>query len=121
MGTYPLSISSQGEVKVGYYQKGSHKLINLNQCPIQDQRFNPLLKEIKQDISRRKWKIYDENKHIGILRHLSLRIGEKTGEILLTLVVNGTQENLEKLLLGITVQAQKWLEDYSRLVGVCLN
>ena len=119
--TYPLSISSQGEVKVGYYQKGSHKLINLNQCPIQDQRFNPLLKEIKQDISRRKWKIYDENKHIGILRHLSLRIGEKTGEILLTLVVNGTQENLEKLLPGITVQAKKWLEDYSRLVGVCLN
>ena len=119
--TYPLSISNEGEVKAGYYQKGSHKLINLNQCPIQDQRFNPLLKEIKQDITRRKWKIYDEHKHIGILRHLSLKIGEKTGEIILTLVVNGSEENPEKLLPGITVQAQKWLEDYSRLVGVCLN
>ncbi|MGD1806451.1 23S rRNA (uracil(1939)-C(5))-methyltransferase RlmD [Dapis sp. BLCC M126] len=119
--TYPLGISSKGEVKAGYYQKASHKLINLNQCPIQDQRLNPLLKEIKQDITRQEWKIYDENKHIGILRHLSLRIGEKTGEILLTLVVNGSQENPEKLLPGITLEAKKWLEDYSRLVGVCLN
>ncbi|WP_246844404.1 23S rRNA (uracil(1939)-C(5))-methyltransferase RlmD [Hydrocoleum sp. CS-953] len=119
--TYPLGISTTGQVKAGYYQKGSHKLINLNQCPIQDQRLNPLLKEIKQDITRQRWKIYDEYKHIGILRHLSLRIGEKTGEILLTLVVNGNEENPEKLLPGITVQAKKWLEDYSRLVGVCLN
>ncbi len=119
--TYPLGISATGQVKAGYYQKGSHKLINLNQCPIQDQRLNLLLKEIKQDITRRRWKIYDENKHIGVLRHLSLRIGEKTGEILLTLVVNGSEENLEKLLPGITVEAKKWLEDYSRLVGVCLN
>ncbi|NEQ35605.1 MAG: 23S rRNA (uracil(1939)-C(5))-methyltransferase RlmD [Okeania sp. SIO3I5] len=119
--TYPLSISSKGEVRAGYYQKGSHQLINLNQCPIQDQRFNPLLKEIKQDITRQEWKIYDENKHTGILRHLSLRIGEKIGEILLTLVVNGSQEKPEELLPGITVQAKKWLEYYSQLVGVCLN
>ena len=119
--TYPLGISENGQVKAGYYQKGSHKLINLNQCPIQDQRLNPLLKEIKQDITRRRWKIYDENKHQGILRHLSLRIGEKTGEILLTLVVNGSQEELENLLPNMTIQAEKWLEDYSWLVGVCLN
>ncbi len=119
--TYPLGISATGQVKAGYYQKGSHKLINLNQCPIQDQRLNPLLKEIKEDINRQRWKIYDEQKHIGVLRHLSLRIGEKTGEILLTLVVNGSEENPEKLLPGITVQAEKWLSDYSRLVGVSLN
>ncbi|MGK7919610.1 MAG: 23S rRNA (uracil(1939)-C(5))-methyltransferase RlmD [Trichodesmium sp.] len=119
--TYPLGISETGQVKAGYYQKGSHKLINLNQCPIQDKRLNPLLKEIKQDITRRRWKIYDEDKHTGILRHLSLRIGEKTGEILLTLVVNSSQEELEKLLPSIKIQAEKWLENYSWLVGVCLN
>lgn len=119
--TYPLSISTTGKVKAGYYQKGSHKLINLNQCPIQDQRLNPLLKEIKEDIARQGWKIYDEHKHTGIVRHLSLRIGNNTGEILLTLVVNGDQEEAKELLPGIEAQAQKWLQDYSRLVGVCLN
>ncbi|MGB3509854.1 MAG: 23S rRNA (uracil(1939)-C(5))-methyltransferase RlmD [Microcoleaceae cyanobacterium] len=119
--TYPLSISNTGQVKAGYYQKGSHKLINLNQCPIQDQRLNPLLKEVKQDITRRGWKIYDEHKHTGIVRHLSLRTGNNTGEILLTLVVNGNQEESAEILPGIETQAQKWLQDYSRLVGVCLN
>lgn len=119
--TYPLSISTTGQVKAGYYQKGSHKVINLNQCPIQDQRLNPLLKEVKQDITRQGWKIYDEQKHTGIVRHLSLRIGNNTGEILLTLVVNGEEEKIKELLPGIEVQAQKWLKDYSRLVGVCVN
>nr|WP_255502865.1 23S rRNA (uracil(1939)-C(5))-methyltransferase RlmD [Okeania sp. KiyG1] len=119
--TYPLSISTTGQVKAGYYQKGSHKVINLNQCPIQDQRLNPLLKEVKQDITGQGWKIYDEQKHTGILRHLSLRIGNNTGEILLTLVVNVEEEKTKELLPGIEVQAQKWLEDYSRLVGVCVN
>ncbi|NES88416.1 MULTISPECIES: 23S rRNA (uracil(1939)-C(5))-methyltransferase RlmD [Okeania] len=119
--TYPLSISTTGQVKAGYYQKGSHKVINLNQCPIQDERLNPLLKEVKQDITRQGWKIYDEQKHTGIVRHLSLRIGNNTGEILLTLVINGEEEKTKELLPGIEAQAQKWLENYSRLVGVCLN
>ncbi|MGD5904039.1 hypothetical protein QUU66_22565, partial [Xanthomonas citri pv. citri] len=48
--TYPLSRSAEGQVQAGYYQKGTHQLINLNQCPVQDERLNPLLKDIKQDI-----------------------------------------------------------------------
>jgi len=48
--TYPLGRSQAGQVQAGYYQKGSHHLVNLNQCPIQDARLNPLLAEVKQDI-----------------------------------------------------------------------
>ena len=119
--TYPLATSTTGQVKAGYYQKGSHKLINLNQCPIQDQRLNPLLKEVKQDITKQGWQIYDEYKHTGIVRHFSLRIGNNTGEMLLTLVINGDQEEPQKLLPGIEAQAEEWLQRYPQLVGVCLN
>ncbi len=119
--TYPVSVSNTGQIKAGYYQKRSHKLINLNQCPIQDQRLNPLLQEIKHDIGRRGWKTYDEHKHLGVVRNLSLRIGKNTGEILLTLVVNGESQEARELLPGIEAQAEKWLQDYSRLIGVCLN
>jgi 23S rRNA (uracil1939-C5)-methyltransferase len=38
---YPLHRSPTGQVKAGYYQKGSHHLINLNQCPIQDSQLDP--------------------------------------------------------------------------------
>lgn len=113
--TYPLSISATGQVQAGYYQKGSHQLINLNQCPVQDSRLNPLLAEVKQDIQRRGWRVYDERRHKGQVRHLALRIGRRTGEMLLTLVVKNWD------LPGIEAQAQEWLNRYPQLVGVSLN
>lgn len=113
--SYPLGISAQGQVQAGYYQKGSHSLINLNRCPVQDDRLNPLLAEIKQDIQQQGWSIYNEARHTGLLRHLCFRIGRRTGEQLLTLV--STSEKLP----GIKAQAETWLERYPQLVGVCLN
>ncbi|HHP7246025.1 MAG TPA: 23S rRNA (uracil(1939)-C(5))-methyltransferase RlmD, partial [Elainellaceae cyanobacterium] len=105
---YPL-------VQAGYYQKGSHKLINLNQCPVQDKRLNPLLAGVKHDIQQRGWSIYDENRYQGQLRHLGLRIGQRTGEILLTLV------SCDADLPGLEDQAARWLDHYPGLVGVSLN
>jgi len=113
--TYPLGVSANGQVQAGYYQKGSHQLINLNQCPVQDPNLNPLLAEVKLDIQQRGWTIYHEHLHQGLVRHLSLRIGRRTGEILLTLVVKDWN------LPGITAQAEEWLERYPGLVGVSLN
>ncbi len=116
--TYPLGHSKvEGKIKVqaGYYQKGSHRLINLNQCPVQDPRLNPLLAEVKQDIQRWGWQVYDEQHHQGQVRHLSLRIGRRTGEILLTLVVRDGD------LPEIEAQAQEWRDRYPSLVGVLLN
>ncbi len=113
--SYPMKRSATGQVQAGYYQKGSHQLINLNQCPVQDSRLNPLLAEIKQDIEQQGWSVYDEHSHKGQLRHLSLRIGRRTGEMLLTLVT--TDWNLPNL----EAQAQKWLTRYPQLVSVCAN
>ena len=113
--TYPLGRSQTGQVQAGYYRQGSHRLVNLNQCPVQDPRLNPLLAEVKKDIETQGWSIYNEQRHQGKLRHLSLRIGRRTGEILLTLITTNWQ------LEGIEEQAQVWLERYPELVGVCLN
>jgi len=113
--TYPLGISATGKVQTGYYQRNSHQIVNLNQCPVQDPRLNPLLAEIKQDIEEQGWRIYDEKRDRGQLRHLSLRIGRRTQEMLLTLVT--TDFNLA----GIEKQAQIWMQRYPHLVGVCLN
>lgn len=113
--TYPLGRSETGGVQAGYYRRHSHQLVNLNQCPIQDPRLNPLLAEVKKDIQERGWSIYNETLHQGKLRHLSLRIGRRTGEIHLTLI--GT----ERALGGLKEQAGIWLERYPKLTGVSLN
>lgn len=113
--TYPLARSSTGQLQAGYYRYSSHKLVNLNQCPVQDERLDPLLEEAKQDIQQQGWSIYNEATHQGKLRHLSLRVGKHTGEMLLTLV------STSKNLAGIEEQARQWLDKYPGLVGVCLN
>ncbi|PSN80064.1 23S rRNA (uracil(1939)-C(5))-methyltransferase RlmD [filamentous cyanobacterium CCP4] len=113
--TYPLGRSPEGQVKAGYFRQGSHKLVNLNQCPVQDERLNPLLAEVKRDIQERGWSIYNESKHQGRLRHLALRVGRRTGQMLLTLV--STAPNLK----DIELQAQEWRDRYPDLVGVCVN
>lgn len=113
--TYPLGVSQIGQVQGGYYQKNSHRLINLNQCPVEDSGLNLFLKEIKQDIQNRGWSVYNEKHHRGELRHLSLRIGQRTGEVLLTLIARTGK------LSYLELQAKEWLEIYPELVGVCLN
>lgn len=113
--TYPLHRTPDGYVQAGYYRKGSHQLINLNQCPVQDERLNPLLAGIKQDIEFEGWSIYNETKHQGKLRHLALRVGRRTGEILLTLVSKDAK------VPGLAEKAETWLTTYPGLVGVCLN
>jgi 23S rRNA (uracil1939-C5)-methyltransferase len=113
--TYPLARSVAGQIQAGYYQKGTHKLVNLNQCPVQDPRLDPLLKEVKEDIHWMKWPVYDEKQHTGEVRHISLRIGRRTGEILLTLIARTGD------LPGLETQASDWLKSYPKLAGVCLN
>jgi len=113
--TYPMGISPKVGVIAGYYQKSSHQIVNLNQCPVQDSRLNPFLAQVKQDIESNGWEIYNERSHTGIIRHLGLRIGRRTGQVLLTLVVR------DWILPGIEQQAQEWLDHYPPLVGVMLN
>ena len=113
--TYPVVKSQIKTVKAGYYRRGSHTVVNLNQCPVQDERLDPLLAEVKQDIQDREWKIYDEHHHKGHIKHLSLRVGQRTGQILLTLVSRSVK------LKGIHEQAQAWLERYPDVVGVLVN
>lgn len=113
--TYPVGRSATGLLQAGYYQKGSHDLVNLNQCPVQDARLNPILAKVKEDIQTQRWQVYDERRHTGQIRHISLRIGRRTGEMLLTMVVKDWN------LPGIDRQAEKWLKDFPGLVGVSLN
>ncbi|MDY6780951.1 MAG: 23S rRNA (uracil(1939)-C(5))-methyltransferase RlmD [Cyanobacteriota bacterium] len=113
--TYPLGVGASDNVQAGYYRAGTHQLVNLNRCPVQDSRLDPLLAEIKLDIQQAGWSIYDEKTHSGQLRHLSLRIGRRTGEMLLTLVCR------DGALPGVGDRAREWLQRYPGLAGVALN
>lgn len=74
---------------IGFYKKKSHDIIPTDQCIIQHDVNDKIIKIIKTYIRAYKVSIYDEKTHTGVLRHLVTKIGFTTKEVMVVLVANG--------------------------------
>lgn len=83
---YPLGVDRNGKACAGFYARRSHRIIPCDQCMIQDEMFAPVVQTLVQSIDRLRIPVYSEETHQGILRHLFLRSGRKTGELMVCLV-----------------------------------
>jgi 23S rRNA (uracil1939-C5)-methyltransferase len=109
----PLERSADGILRAGYYRRGSHRIVNLNRCPVLDGRIDQLIQPLKQDLEASGWPV--DRHGGGGLRHLALRVGQATGEVLITLV------SADRNLPGLESLANDWLARWPEVVGVCLN
>lgn len=75
--------------KVGFYATHSHRVIPCNDCLLQPEIFSSLTRETEKWIKKYNISIYNEEEHKGLLRHIFIRQGEETKEIMLALVING--------------------------------
>ena len=82
---YPLGVEN-GEVISGFYAKRSHRIVKCDNCKIQDERFSKIANWILEFVKDRQISVYDEKSGKGLLRHIYLRIADKTGEIMVCLV-----------------------------------
>jgi 23S rRNA (uracil1939-C5)-methyltransferase len=111
----PLERTPEGQLRAGYYRRGSHKIVNMNRCPVLDPRIDALIQPIKADLEATRWPVDVNLSQGGGLRHLSLRVGHHSGEVLITLV--SSHNNLP----GLEALAQQWQERWPEVVGVNLN
>lgn len=74
---------------IGFYKKKSHDLISTDECIIQHEVNDKIMKIIKTYIRAYNVSIYDEKTHKGLLRHLVTKVGFTTGEVMIVLVANG--------------------------------
>lgn len=74
---------------IGFYKKKSHDLISTDECIIQHEVNDKIIKIIKTYIRAYNVSIYDEKTHKGLLRHLVTKVGFTTGEVMIVLVANG--------------------------------
>lgn len=72
----------------GFYAAGSHGVVSGAPCAIQPEIFNEILNWTLAFMERRGIPAYEEQHYTGTVRHLYLRRGEETGEILVCLVIN---------------------------------
>jgi len=102
---------SYDSLGIGFYGFHSHRIIEAEDCLINSAE-NPLILNCIKEWAR-EYKIsgYDEETGKGLLRHIFLRKGFSTGEILLCLVLNGKSlphgKELWEKLLGLSFSAEE--------------
>lgn len=83
-GSFPVA-KSNGEIAIGAYEIGSHKMVDLDSCIIQHETVDEILKTFKIIMNLFKLKPYDEIKDRGLIKHLMIR-SNKQNEIMIIIV-----------------------------------
>ena len=91
---YPVGIDKEGKPVIGVFAKRTHEIIPIKECFIQNKKAEELAKFVLDFISENNISIYNEESQKGLIRHIVTKIGLKTNEIMLILVING--ENIQK-------------------------
>ena len=98
---FPAALAQDGSINFGFYSKRSHRLINSKEhCLLHPTVFSDIVSAVEDYCKASGITVYDEARHSGLLRHLFIRYGEATGEIMVCLVINGKDIPREKLLVS---------------------
>ena len=111
---YPIAMSG-GEYTVGFYAPKSHRVTPAEECILAPRVFAEIIEELKKYFKQNSLTVYDEITGRGLLRHIYLRRAEVSGEILLTLVINGdTLPSVDELIKELTGR-------FPDIVGILIN
>ena len=86
---YPLGINKNGEPIMGVFANRTHEVIPIEKCFIQNPQSEKIAKYILYFIKKHNISVYNELTQKGLLRHIVIKIGIKTNEIMCILVING--------------------------------
>lgn len=75
-----------GTIISGIYEKGTHKVVPVDECLLEDQRADAIIRDIRSLLKSFKIMIYNEDSGYGLLRHVMVRTGFTSGEIMVVLV-----------------------------------
>ena len=113
------------DLSMGFYGFHSHRIIENEDCLINSAE-NPLILECIKEWAR-EYKIsgYEEETGKGLLRHIFLRKGFSTGEILLCLVLNGKSlphgKELWERMQDLSLSVEEGGQVQGSIIGLCVN
>lgn len=91
---YPVGLNKKGEPIFGIFANRTHDIIEINNCKIQTKISEQIAQYIIKFIRENNIQVYDEKNNKGIFRHIIVKIGMATKQIMCILVVN--EENVKK-------------------------
>ena len=75
----------------GVYARGTHHVVPVHGCLIEDPRADAIIQTIVGMLPRYKLRIYNENTHRGFLRHVLVRTGQHTDQVMVVLVATAAE------------------------------
>ncbi len=93
----------QGKPLSGVYKEGTHYIIPVEECVLENEKADAIIASVRALLPSFKIKTYDEDSGYGLLRHVVVRVGQATGQIMVVLVLSSpilpSKNNFVKALL----------------------
>ena len=96
---YPIGIDKEKNAVIGVFANRTHEIIPIKECMIQNKDSEKIAKYICEFANRNNISVYNEQTKKGLLRHIVIKVGIKTNEIMCILVLNGREVNNEQKLI----------------------
>lgn len=86
---FPVGTDKDGNIITGFYAARTHSIIPVEDCLLGVEANAPILQEVKKWMQANGVTAYDETTGKGLLRHVLVRYGFTTKEIMVCLIING--------------------------------
>ncbi len=97
---FPFGVDRDGQIIAGFYAGGTHSIIETEDCLLGVTENKEILEIIKTYMKKNGIRPYDETTGTGLIRHVLIRKGFQTGQIMVCPVINGDRLPAEKQLVG---------------------
>ena len=87
---YPVA-QEKGRAFAGFFRAGTHNVVENKRCLILPEETDKVKDAVMDYVNQFRVSVYDEAAHKGLLRHIYVRRGVESGQILVCLIVNGRQ------------------------------
>ena len=91
---FPFGKNKDGKIITGFYAGRTHSIIETEDCLLGVEENSQILQCIKTHMEKYNIEPYDEESHRGLVRHVLIRKGFQTGELMVCLVLNGSVREL---------------------------
>lgn len=101
---YPLGINKNGDKTFGIYAKRTHEIIEIDDCKIQNPISAKIARKVMEFIKKNNISVYDEQTKKGLFRHLIVKVGIRTNEIMCVIVLNGEKFEKEQEFVNFLIE-----------------
>ena len=101
---YPIGTDKTGEPIIGVFAQRTHEIISMQKCLIQNTVSEKIAFAIYKFIKEKNIPVYNEETGEGLLRHIVIKVGLRTHEIMCILVINGKKIPYETELTEMLVK-----------------